>query len=430
MHAPTAAPDWARDLDRVWNAAEAAEVRVNARVARELVVALPHELDDAARTAAAQELVGLLVDRYGVAVTMAVHTPSHGDPRNHHVHLLFSVRALGPEGFGKKVRCLDDRQQGPKEIEALRKEVAGILNRHLAQAGLEERVDHRTLAAQAREAEAAGDFERAARLTREPLQRVSRAEVVAARRGLPGPESQENGQRRTDHRRALATYLVEARAGRRRLRAAAHAKLAARLAPPGAGLPKGGRGGPRRRPSMEESLMDVVRAGSRMAAAVIQAGGQRDRMADRLAHLESPATKAARQQVAEARLAIEAAKGEAASRHTRLKEAMRLRHAKQQAWDSGGESRPSAWRPARRKAWEVDRRQLWGQLRKAIAAEQAAQADLSPVAKAGLRSRVAEARRKLAEAEAVLRRRLDEPEDLAPDLPPPVTAPTRRPRTL
>jgi ATP-dependent exoDNAse (exonuclease V) alpha subunit len=46
---PTAAAradiNWARDREALWNAAEIAEVRKDARVAREYEVALPHELN-------------------------------------------------------------------------------------------------------------------------------------------------------------------------------------------------------------------------------------------------------------------------------------------------------------------------------------------------------------------------------------------------
>ena len=71
------AADWARDRSALWNAAEAAEKRKDARVAREIEVALPHELD---RRAAARSDAGFareLADRYGVAVDFAIHSP-HG----------------------------------------------------------------------------------------------------------------------------------------------------------------------------------------------------------------------------------------------------------------------------------------------------------------------------------------------------------------
>src|ERR1700761_8468585 len=43
-------PGWARDRSALWNAVEHSEPRANARVAREYVLALPHELNVAQRT--------------------------------------------------------------------------------------------------------------------------------------------------------------------------------------------------------------------------------------------------------------------------------------------------------------------------------------------------------------------------------------------
>lgn len=205
---PDGAPAWARDPSPLWNAAEAAEVRGNARVARELIVALPHELDATARAALADDVARVLVERYNVAVLVALHAPDRGgDQRNHHAHLLFTTRALDARGFGAKVRCLDDRRQGPKEVEGLRRAVADRINVALAAAGASERVDPRTLAAQARAAEARGDYGTAARLTREPTTHVGRAGTAVTRKGGVDLRAAGNAERTEANRAALATYL-------------------------------------------------------------------------------------------------------------------------------------------------------------------------------------------------------------------------------
>ena len=59
--------DWARDRSDLWNAAEFAEKRKDARVAREFEIALPHELSAEQRLEAARELAQELADRYGVS---------------------------------------------------------------------------------------------------------------------------------------------------------------------------------------------------------------------------------------------------------------------------------------------------------------------------------------------------------------------------
>jgi hypothetical protein len=96
-----AAFDWARDRSMLWNAAERAETRRNARVAREFTVALPHELSPAGRTALTQRFAQQIADRYGSVVDVAIHAP-RGDPRNFHAHLLATTREVTPEGLGRK----------------------------------------------------------------------------------------------------------------------------------------------------------------------------------------------------------------------------------------------------------------------------------------------------------------------------------------
>lgn len=144
--------DWIRDRHNLWNTAENFEVRSNARVARECVVALPEELNSEQRKKLVQEFSLILADRYGVAVDMAIHAPGkRGDQRNHHAHLLFTTRTVEPDGLGKKTRLLDDRKTGPAEIEAIRMQWESSANAHLKKAGLTVRIDSRSLADQGRE---------------------------------------------------------------------------------------------------------------------------------------------------------------------------------------------------------------------------------------------------------------------------------------
>lgn len=151
--APAYAPELTRDRALLWNAAEAAETRKNARVAREVILALPHELDLTARKTLARDMAAYLVERYRVAVDVALHSPpsDHNggkdghDPRNHHAHLLFTTREVTKDGLGKKTRILDDKEHGPQEIEAIRAVWEALANAALEQAGLPARIDRRTL---------------------------------------------------------------------------------------------------------------------------------------------------------------------------------------------------------------------------------------------------------------------------------------------
>lgn len=154
---PANAPAELSDPARLWNAAEAAEKRKNSMTARELELALPSEVTPAMRRELAEAVGRFLVERYGVAAHVSIHRPHReGDQRNHHAHILFTTRRLGPEGFGEKTRELDDRKdRGPKEVEAIREAAATFINRALERAGVAERVDHRSFDRQGVDKEAA-----------------------------------------------------------------------------------------------------------------------------------------------------------------------------------------------------------------------------------------------------------------------------------
>ena len=159
VHAEIVAPQGITGVDReqLWNAAEAAEKRKDARVAREYLVALPHELDADQRLALARELAGELVKRYGVAVDLAVHAPDPGgDQRNHHAHLLATTRRLNHDGLGEKTTIeLSDKKRrdmglgrGADEVKRLRQRWESMANAALERADIAARIDCRSLADQ------------------------------------------------------------------------------------------------------------------------------------------------------------------------------------------------------------------------------------------------------------------------------------------
>ena len=146
---PDGAPDWAADRSKLWNAAEAAERRKDATVAREFEIALPHEMSADERKQLAMDFARELVKRHGCAADVAIHAPSaEGDQRNHHAHILLTTRRLTPEGLGEKTRELDDRKTGPQLVTQWRESFASLQNRYLFEGGHEVAVDCRSLEAQ------------------------------------------------------------------------------------------------------------------------------------------------------------------------------------------------------------------------------------------------------------------------------------------
>ncbi|WP_102884834.1 MobQ family relaxase [Phaeobacter inhibens] len=167
--APENAPAWAQDRSSLWNEAEATETRRNSVTAREWELALPSEITAEDRSQITREFAEQLVERYGVAVDVAIHAPHReGDQRNHHAHVLTSTRKLEAEGFTTKTRVLDSAKTGGVEIEQMRGVWAELQNRALERVGEVERVDHRSLEAQREAAQERGDTLSAEELDRDP----------------------------------------------------------------------------------------------------------------------------------------------------------------------------------------------------------------------------------------------------------------------
>lgn len=146
--------DWALDRDRLWNAAEAAEKRKDAKTGREYELALPAELDAAAREELARSFAAEVVRRYGVAADVAIHEPGReGDNRNHHAHILTTTRTVGVDGMGVKTRSLDVSSTASVEVEQLREVWAKQVNAALERHQIGHRVDHRSFARQGIEQE-------------------------------------------------------------------------------------------------------------------------------------------------------------------------------------------------------------------------------------------------------------------------------------
>lgn len=188
---PENSPEWASDRGALWNAAEQAETRKNSTVAREFEVAMPAELNQAERLDLVREFAAELVKRHRMAVDIAIHEPGKdGDHRNHHAHVLCSTRRLTVQGFTEKTRELDDQKSG--EVEHWRAKWAEISNRHLENAGRQERVDHRSLAAQRSAAIEQGEPERAAVLERMPTVHMGPKVVKMEQRGIRTDRGDEN----------------------------------------------------------------------------------------------------------------------------------------------------------------------------------------------------------------------------------------------
>ncbi|MBX5142847.1 Ti-type conjugative transfer relaxase TraA, partial [Rhizobium lentis] len=169
---PEQIPAWLRELihgssvarasEGLWNAVEAFETQANARLARELIIALPEELTRVENVALVREFVRDTVTATGIVADWVYHDKD-GNP---HIHMMTTLRALTEDGFGPKNspileengeplrrkrtgKIIYERWAGDKEtLKAWKIAWAETANRHLALAGHEIRLDGRSYAEQ------------------------------------------------------------------------------------------------------------------------------------------------------------------------------------------------------------------------------------------------------------------------------------------
>ncbi|MGO6798625.1 Ti-type conjugative transfer relaxase TraA, partial [Rhizobium ruizarguesonis] len=144
---------WAMKRSALWNAAERAEKRSDARLAREFEIALPHELSAEQRLALTRAFALHLANRYGAAVDFAIHRPGGGgDIRNSHAHLMMTTREVRENGLGDKTllerenRWLLANHLPPSQLQLkdLRQAWEHLANTHLERVGLDIRIDNRS----------------------------------------------------------------------------------------------------------------------------------------------------------------------------------------------------------------------------------------------------------------------------------------------
>lgn len=158
---PADAPEWAADMDRLWNEAQEKEITTDRatgerrlkecgkrkdgskgvpQVAKDYTLALPREFSDEQNRQLLTEHIDRKFGRSNVAVQWAIHR----DAGNHnpHAHLLVSTRTLTANGFGRKARELNPEfVKGRIVPDQLGRDWAAHINAFARERGLEVRVD-------------------------------------------------------------------------------------------------------------------------------------------------------------------------------------------------------------------------------------------------------------------------------------------------
>lgn len=142
---PEHAPVWASDRQMLWNQVEQVEKRKDAQLARDIIAALPRELNHEQQIALVREFVQTQFVGQGMCADIAIHDKLASDGKNQpHCHIMLTLRDVTNEGFAKKNREWNNRTL----VSAWRDAWADTTNRHLEAAGRSERLSLESYAAQ------------------------------------------------------------------------------------------------------------------------------------------------------------------------------------------------------------------------------------------------------------------------------------------
>src|SRR5208283_3544246 len=199
--APEGSPEWVKDRGQLWNQVEAAEIRKDAQLAREMDIALPRELSGEQQRDLIKSYVQEQFVEQGMVADVAIHQ-GLGKVPNPHAHVMLTMREIHEEGFGNKVREWNDRAN----LGDWREQWEKAANRELEKAGHEARIDHRRLEDQKEAALSKEQYDRAIELNRAPTHHRG---VIATNINRQGRDSEVLERMKKDRPKELKGYLKE-----------------------------------------------------------------------------------------------------------------------------------------------------------------------------------------------------------------------------
>ena len=136
--APENSPSWVYDREKLWNEVDKKEIRCNSRTAREINVALPIELSKEQQKELAREYIKTNFVGNGMIADLCFHFNGKNNP---HFHVMLTTREINENGFTKKNRDWDKKEN----VTVWREQWSIYANSILAKNNIEERIDHRSL---------------------------------------------------------------------------------------------------------------------------------------------------------------------------------------------------------------------------------------------------------------------------------------------
>ncbi|PEK79829.1 hypothetical protein CN594_24510 [Bacillus toyonensis] len=110
--APSNAKDWVYDREKLWNEVEKVERNWNSQLSREVLIAIPNDLNHEQQRELVSEFVRNNFVEEGMIADVNIHRDKDHNP---HAHIMLTMRPIDEEGnWMPKRRCIGEDQNGKK----------------------------------------------------------------------------------------------------------------------------------------------------------------------------------------------------------------------------------------------------------------------------------------------------------------------------
>lgn len=159
--APSHAPDWVNERERLWNEVEKVEKRYNSQLSREVLLAIPNDLNSVQQKQLVEEFVRTQFVEKGMVADVNIHRDKGHNP---HAHVMLTMRPFNEDGTwgdkrpftgeldknGKKI-YKDNPWDHKDNVEVWRNNYQDLVNKTYERLNLERRFDLRSYEKQGKE---------------------------------------------------------------------------------------------------------------------------------------------------------------------------------------------------------------------------------------------------------------------------------------
>ena len=106
---PEHAPEWMKDRQKLWNGVEAKERRKDALLAKEALLVLPRDMTHEEHLEVTRSFIRDTMTSRDLVADFAIHSSDASDGlKNPHAHVMFTMRPVEGDSFGKKLTGMKD----------------------------------------------------------------------------------------------------------------------------------------------------------------------------------------------------------------------------------------------------------------------------------------------------------------------------------